>query len=97
MAWKGRFLVVGFPAGIPKIPLNLPLLKGTQIVGVFWGASVFREPAGHAQNMKELFEMYAAGQVKPRISAHFPLEKAAEALQMMQDRKVMGKIVLRVD
>ena len=96
MAWQGRFLVVGFPAGIPKIPLNLPLLKGTQIVGVFWGASVFRDPAGHAQNMAELFQLYAEGQIKPRISAQFPLEKASEALQMMQDRKVMGKIVLSV-
>ncbi len=97
LAWKGRFLVVGFPAGIPKIPLNLTLLKGCQIVGVFWGASVYREPEGHAENMKELFAMYAAGQVKPRISAHFPLEKAPEALVLMQDRKVLGKVVLRVD
>jgi NADPH2:quinone reductase len=97
LAWKGRFLVVGFPAGIPKIPLNLTLLKGSQIVGVFWGASVLREPKGHAQNMSELFAMYAKGQVKPRISAHFPLEKAADALTLMQDRKVLGKVVLRVD
>lgn len=97
LAWKGRFLVVGFPAGIPKIPLNLTLLKGSQIVGVFWGASVLREPAGHAENMRELFEMYATGKVKPRISAHFPLEKAADALKLMQDRKVLGKVVLRVD
>lgn len=94
MAWKGRFLVVGFPAGIPSIPLNLALLKGCEIVGVFWGASVAREPKGHAENMRELFEMYAGGQVKPRISASFPLEQAAEALVLMQDRKVLGKVVL---
>lgn len=97
LAWKGRFLVVGFPAGIPKIPLNLALLKGAQIVGVFWGASVRYEPKGHAENMRDLFEMYASGQVKPRISASFPLEKAADALVMMQDRKVLGKVVLTVD
>ena len=97
LAWKGRFLVVGFPAGIPKIPLNLTLLKGSQIVGVFWGAAVMREPQGHAENMQELFAMYADGRVKPRISARFPLEEAAEALNMMQDRKVQGKVVLTVD
>lgn len=97
LAWKGRFLVVGFPAGIPKIPLNLTLLKGAQIVGVFWGASVRSEPESHTENMRELFEMYASGQVKPRISASFPLEKAADALVMMQDRKVLGKVVLTVD
>ena len=97
LAWTGRFLVVGFPAGIPKIPLNLTLLKGSQIVGVFWGASVFRDPKGHAQNMAELFQMYAEGKIKPRISARFPLAEAAKALDMMQDRKVMGKVVLTTD
>jgi len=94
LAWKGRFLVVGFAAGIPKIPLNLTLLKGSQIVGVFWGASVIREPKSHATNMAELFELYQQGKIKPRISASFPLEQAAEALQMMDARKVMGKIVV---
>ncbi len=97
MAWKGRFLVVGFPAGIPSIPLNLALLKGCQIVGVFWGASTFREPKGHAENMADLFKLYADGKVKPRVSATFPLEKAAEALEMMQNRKVLGKVALLVD
>ena len=96
LAWKGRFLVVGFPAGIPSVPLNLALLKGCQIVGVFWGASVFREPKGHMENMGELFAMYAKGQIKPRISARFPLEQAAAALELMQDRKVMGKVVLDI-
>lgn len=97
LAWKGRFLVVGFPAGIPKIPLNLTLLKGSQIVGVFWGAAVRREPAGHAENMAELFALYEKGQVKPRIHARYPLEQAADALTLMQDRKVLGKVVLTVD
>ncbi len=96
LAWKGRFLVVGFPAGIPKIPLNLTLLKGCQIVGVFWGAHTVQEPKMHAENMADLFRMYADGQIKPRISARFPLEKAADALKLMQDRKVQGKVVLDV-
>jgi len=94
LAWKGRFLVVGFAVGIPKIPLNLTLLKGSQIVGVFWGASVIREPKSHAVNMAELFQLYQQGKIKPRISASFPLEQAAEALQMMDARKVMGKVVV---
>jgi len=94
LAWTGRFLVVGFPAGIPSIPLNLTLLKGSQIVGVFWGASVFRDPAGHAANMAELFALYADGKIRPRISASFPMERAAEALTLMQDRKALGKLVL---
>ena len=97
LAWKGRYLVVGFPAGIPKIPLNLTLLKGCQIVGVFWGAHTVREPEIHGENMADLFRMYADGQIKPRISARFPLEKAADALNLMQDRKVLGKVVLDVD
>jgi NADPH2:quinone reductase len=97
MAWEGRFLVVGFPAGIPRLPLNLTLLKGCQIVGVFWGASVQRDPAGHAQNVRELFEMYDAGLIKPRISARFALKDAADALVMMQDRKVLGKVVVTMD
>ena len=90
-------MVVGFPAGIPKIALNLTLLKGCQIVGVFWGAWVARDPAAHAENMRELFQMYSDGKIKPRISASFPLERAAEALQMLEDRKVMGKVVLNID
>jgi len=97
LAWQGRFLVVGFAAGIPKIPLNLTLLKGSQIVGVFWGASVFRDPKGHAANVAELFQLYEQGKIKPRISATFPLAQAAEALQMMDARKVMGKVVVTMD
>ncbi len=94
LAWKGRFLVVGFPAGIPKIPLNLTLLKGCQIVGVFWGAHTLREPAAHAENMGDLFRLYAEGKVKPRISASYPLEQAGDALQLLSDRKVQGKVVV---
>lgn len=97
LAWQGRFLVVGFPAGIPKLPLNLVLLKGCQIVGVFWGDATRRDPEGHARNVAELFDMYKKGQIKPRISASFPLAQAAEALTLMQDRKVLGKVVVTTD
>lgn len=97
LAWEGRFLVVGFPAGIPSIPLNLVLLKGCQIVGVFWGSATVRDPKGHANNVAELFDMYAKSKIKPRISASFPLERANQALEMMQDRKVMGKVVVTMD
>ena len=94
LAWKGRYLVVGFPAGIPKIPLNLTLLKGCQIVGVFWGAHTLREPQNHTENMGDLFRLYSEGKVKPRISASYTLENAGEALQLLQDRKVLGKVVI---
>ena len=97
LAWEGRFLVVGFPAGIPKLPLNLTLLKGCQVVGVFWGASTVRDPKGHMENVGELFELYAAGKIKPRISARFPLTQTADALTMMAERKVMGKVVVTMD
>ncbi|MEP1538085.1 MAG: NADPH:quinone oxidoreductase family protein [Paracoccaceae bacterium] len=97
MGWGGRFLVVGFPAGIPKIPLNLTLLKSCEIVGVFWGASIRMEPDSHRENMADLFQMYAKGQVRPRISARFPMNEAAKALQLIADRKVQGKVVLTLD
>ena len=97
LAWEGRYLVVGFPAGIPKIPLNLTLLKSCQIVGVFWGAFTMREPVKNAGYIKELFELYADGKIRPRITASFPLEKAADALTLMMDRKVLGKVVLTIE
>jgi NADPH:quinone reductase len=94
--WTGRFLVVGFPAGIPRIPLNLPLLKGCQIIGVFWGGWMTREPAGHAANMRELTEWYLAGKIKPRISARYPLERGGDAIRELGERRAMGKIVVTV-
>ncbi|NLC35006.1 MAG: NADPH:quinone oxidoreductase family protein [Alcaligenaceae bacterium] len=98
IAWKGRFLVVGFAAGdIPRIPLNLPLLKGASIVGVFWGAFGRTEPEADAQNMKELFELYAEGKVKPVICATYPLERAPEALEFVAGRQALGKVVITMD
>lgn len=97
LAWEGRFLVVGFPAGIPKIPLNLTLLKSCQIVGVFWGAFTMRNPVNNAEYVAELFQFYKDGKIRPRVTASFPLEQAAEALEMLQSRKATGKIVLTVE
>ena len=97
IAWRGRLLVVGFAAGeIPKIPLNLTLLKGCSIVGVFWGDWARREPKHSADAMARLDAWYAEGKLKPHISATFPLERAAEALILMASRKVTGKVVLTV-
>src|SRR3954465_4216679 len=95
LAWRGRLLVVGFAAGeIPKIPLNLTLLKGCSIVGVFWGEFVKREPVRFAAVMKQLAEWYQAGKLNPYVSETMPLDRAAEALTMMSSRKVKGKLVL---
>jgi NADPH2:quinone reductase len=94
MAWEGRFLVVGFPAGIPRIPLNLTLLKGCDIVGVFWGAAVARDGAAHRRNVAELMALYEAGKIKPYVSERFPLERGAEAISHLASRKAMGKVVV---
>jgi NADPH2:quinone reductase len=97
IAWRGRHLVVGFAAGdIPKLPLNLALLKGASVVGVFWGDFTRREPARFADSVKQLTKWYAAGRLKPHVSQTFPLEKAAEALKLMAARQVKGKVVLTV-
>jgi len=97
IAWRGRLLVVGFAAGeIPKIPLNLTLLKGCSIVGVFWGDWARREPQHFSEAMQRLARWHAEGKLKPHISATFPLERAADALTLMAARKVTGKVVLTV-
>lgn len=96
MDWNGRYLVVGFPAGIPSLPLNLTLLKSVSVIGVFWGAAIPRDPAAHAANMAELMQLYRDGKIRPRISRTFPLERAHEAIQALSDRTAMGKIVVTV-
>jgi NADPH2:quinone reductase len=98
LAWQGRFLVVGFAAGeIPKIPLNLLLLRGAEMAGVFWGESVRRDPSGHRANMRQLLDWVAAGRLAPRIHATFPLERIIEALGVLERREATGKVVLTVD
>lgn len=97
LAWRGRLLVVGFAAGdIPRIPLNLALLKGCSIVGVFWGDFARREPDALSQQMQRLASGFSKGRLKPHIAATFPLEEGASALRKMADRRVSGKIVLTV-
>lgn len=96
--WNGRILVIGFAGGyIPKLPVNLTLLKGSSVVGVFWGEFTRREPEVSAQNNKELLEMFLNGKVKPQITQTFPLEKAADALYTLQNRKALGKVVVTTE
>ncbi len=96
-AWDGRFLVIGFAAGdIPAIPLNLTLLKGCQIVGVFWGAFVGRDPEQHRRNVEELVDWWRTGRLRPHVSATYPLERAGEAIRELADRKAKGKVVVTV-
>jgi NADPH2:quinone reductase len=95
IAWRGRLLVVGFAAGeIPRIPLNLTLLKGCSIVGVFWGDFLRREPEAFAASVDQLGRWHAAGKIAPHISATYPLARAADAIKLMAARKVIGKLVV---
>ena len=95
IAWRGRYLVIGFAQGnIPSLPLNLPLLKGASLVGVFWGDFVRREPKANAAMMAELARMYAAGQVKPVIDQRLPMSALKQAYDRMGSRQVRGKLVL---
>jgi NADPH2:quinone reductase len=95
LAWRGRLLVVGFAAGdIPKLPLNLALLKGASVVGVFWGDFARREPRQFAESVRQLGRWYAEGKLRPHVAQTLPLARAAEALKLMAGRQVKGKIVL---
>jgi NADPH2:quinone reductase len=97
IAWRGRLLVVGFAAGdIPKLPLNLALLKGASIVGVFWGDFARREPKQFSDSIRQLGRWHADGKLRPHVSQTFPLEKAVDALKLMAARQVKGKVVLTV-
>lgn len=97
IAWRGRHLVVGFAAGdIPKLPLNLALLKGAAVVGVFWGDYTRREPQHFAESARQLGRWYREGKLKPHVSATFPLEKAADAMNLLASRKAKGKVVVTI-
>lgn len=97
MAWRGRYLVVGFAAGtIPTTALNLPLLKGCSIIGVFWGSYKEREPQAASQAISDLLTDLDAGRVDPAISEVVPLERAVEALRAMHERRAVGKLVVSV-
>ena len=97
MGWEGRYLVVGFPAGIPKLPLNLTLLKSCDVCGVFWGAFAARDPKANAAHVRQLFDWWAEGKISPKISGTFPLERAGEAIAALRDRKAIGKLVVTLD
>lgn len=93
--WEGRYLVIGFAAGdIPRVPLNLALLKGCQIVGVFWGAYTGRSPDQHRENVQELLQWYTDGKLKPHISAIYPMDQAADAINDLMHRRAKGKVVV---
>ena len=94
IGWEGRFLVVGFPAGIPKLPLNLTLLKSCDVCGVFWGAFAARDPQRNAAHVEQLFRWWADGKIAPKISATYPLEQGGEAIAALRDRKAIGKLVV---
>jgi NADPH2:quinone reductase len=97
LAFLGRYLVIGFASGeIPKIPLNLLLLKQASVVGVFWGAYAKARPAENARSFAELFDWYAQGRLHPHVSATFPLERFSEALEMVMNRRAQGKVALLV-
>jgi NADPH:quinone reductase len=96
LAWEGRFLVVGFAAGdIPKLPLNLVLLKSCDVRGIFWGAWTTRDPAAHRANTADLLAWCAEGKLSAHVHAVYPLERAPEALKALADRSVMGKVILK--
>lgn len=97
IAWQGRFLVVGFTAGIAKLPLNLTLLKGCDVSGVFWGEFARRDPARNRANVAELLRLWQDGAISPFISAVYPLARAAEAIAELDQRKAIGKIVVTMD
>ena len=99
IAWEGRYLVIGFAAGadqIPKMPLNLTLLKGCQIVGVFWGAWVGMHPEENKKNFEELFKLHSEGKINPEVSDSFTLDDGALAIAHLKDRKAKGKVIIEI-
>ncbi|MDP9085994.1 MAG: NADPH:quinone oxidoreductase family protein [Pseudomonadota bacterium] len=97
IAWEGRYLVVGFPAGIPRLPLNLTLLKSCDVCGVFWGAFAARDPAANAAHVATLFRLWDAGKIAPVVSATYPLERGGDAIAALASRSVIGKVVVTLD
>lgn len=96
IAWEGRYLVIGFPAGIPQLPLNLTLLKSCDVRGVFWGAFAARDPQHNRDNANQLFDWWRSGKIAPKVTEVFPFEKGGEAIAKMGARKAIGKLVVKV-
>ncbi len=97
IAWEGRYLVVGFPAGIPKLPLNLTLLKSCDVCGVFWGAFAARDPKANAAHIRTLFRLWDEGKIAPKVSRSWPLHQGGEAIAHMAARQAVGKLVVTMD
>lgn len=97
IGWEGRYLVVGFPAGIPKLPLNLTLLKSCDVCGVFWGAFAARDPQANAAHMDHLFQLWAEGRIAPRVTETFPLARGGDAIAKMAARAAIGKLVVEMN
>ena len=97
IGWEGRYLVVGFPAGIPKLPLNLTLLKSCDVCGVFWGAFAARDPARNAAHVAQLFRWWDEGRIAPRVTATYPLAEGGAAIAALRDRTAIGKLVVTLD
>jgi NADPH:quinone reductase and related Zn-dependent oxidoreductases len=97
IAWQGRYLVVGFPAGIPKIALNLVLLKSANVCGIFWGAFAERDPERNAANLETLLDLWRSGSISPKVSQSWPLEQGADAIAHMASRQAIGKLVVTID
>ena len=96
IAWEGRYLVVGFPAGIPKLPLNLTLLKSCDVCGVFWGAFAARDPEANQAHIHHLFRLWERGRISPRVTDTFPLERGGDAIAKMARREAIGKLVVEL-
>jgi NADPH:quinone reductase len=96
IAWEGRYLVVGFPAGIPRLPLNLTLLKSCDVAGVFWGAFAARNPSANAAHVARLFRLWADGKIKPVVTYVFPFERGGDAIAALGNRSAIGKLVVKV-
>jgi len=96
IAWEGRYLVVGFPAGIPKLALNLTLLKSCDVCGVFWGAFAARDPRANAAHIEHLFRLWSEGRIAPRVTEVFPFERGGDAIAKMAARGAIGKLVVEV-
>jgi len=96
IGWEGRYLVVGFPAGIPKLPLNLTLLKSCDVCGVFWGAFAARDPQANQAHVEHLFRLWAEGRISPKVTETFALADGGQAIAKMAARQVIGKVVVTV-
>ncbi len=97
IGWEGRYLVVGFPAGIPRLPLNLTLLKSCDVCGVFWGAFAMRSPDANRAHIAQLFDWWREGRISPRVTATYPLDRAHEAIAALGERRAAGKLVVTID